>query len=122
MNVSIVYYSMYGHIYRMAEAVKEGAGSVSGANVRICRVPETLPEDVLKKMDALKQQKAQATGLLPSRGRMVSGCPAKTNSMPRDSRASMLPRSQPNLCGEGENRSPPTRYYPGGIAQSLPPG
>jgi NAD(P)H dehydrogenase (quinone) len=60
MNVSIVYYSMYGHIYRMAEAVKEGAGSVSGANVRICRVPETLPEDVLKKMDALKQQKAQA--------------------------------------------------------------
>jgi len=31
MNVLIVYYSMYGHIHRMAEAVKEGAGSVSGA-------------------------------------------------------------------------------------------
>ncbi|MFO7568855.1 MAG: NAD(P)H:quinone oxidoreductase [Smithellaceae bacterium] len=60
MNVSIVYYSMYGHIYRMAEAMKEGAESVNGANVKMCRVPETLQEDVLEKMGALKSQKAQA--------------------------------------------------------------
>ena len=60
MNVSIVYYSMYGHIYRMAESVKEGADGVGGAVVRIFRVPETLPEDVLKKMGALDSQKAQA--------------------------------------------------------------
>lgn len=60
MKVLIVYYSMYGHILRMAEAVKEGADSVSGTDVRICRVPETLPEEVLKKMDALEAQKAQA--------------------------------------------------------------
>ena len=60
MNVLIVYYSMYGHIYRMAEAVKEGAGSVSGAEIRICRVPETLPEEVLQKMGALETQKSLA--------------------------------------------------------------
>ena len=60
MKVLIVYYSMYGHIRRMAEAVKEGAGSVSGADVRICRVPETLPDEVLIKMGALETQKAQA--------------------------------------------------------------
>jgi NAD(P)H dehydrogenase (quinone) len=60
MKVLIVYYSMYGHIYRMAEAVKEGAGTVSGAEVRICRVPETLPEEVLGKMGALEAQKKQA--------------------------------------------------------------
>ena len=60
MNVLIVYYSMYGLIRRMAEAVKEGAGGVSGAEVRICRVPETLPEEVLIKMGALEAQKAQA--------------------------------------------------------------
>jgi NAD(P)H dehydrogenase (quinone) len=60
MNVLIVYYSMYGHIRRMAEAVKEGADGVSGAAVRICRVPETLPEEVLIKMGALEAQKAQA--------------------------------------------------------------
>jgi NAD(P)H dehydrogenase (quinone) len=60
MQVLIVYYSMYGHIYRMAEAVQEGAGSVSGADVRICRVPETLPDEILEKMGALKTQKSQA--------------------------------------------------------------
>lgn len=60
MNVLIVYYSMYGHIHRMAEAVKEGASSVSGADVRICRVPETLPEEVLEKMGALETQKSLA--------------------------------------------------------------
>jgi len=60
MNVLIVYYSMYGHIRQMAEAMKEGAVSVRGADVRICRVPETLPEEVLIKMGALEAQKAQA--------------------------------------------------------------
>ena len=60
MNVLIVYYSMYGHIRRMAEAVMEGASNVSGAAVRIYRVPETLPEEVLIKMGALEAQKAQA--------------------------------------------------------------
>lgn len=59
MNMLIVYYSMYGHIRSMAEAVKEGASSVRGASVRICRVPETLPEEVLQKMGAMETQKAQ---------------------------------------------------------------
>jgi NAD(P)H dehydrogenase (quinone) len=59
MKVLIVYYSMYGHIRSMAEAIKEGAGGVSGADVIICRVPETLPEDVLIKMGAQEAQKAQ---------------------------------------------------------------
>jgi len=56
MKMLIVYYSMYGHIHRMAEAVKEGATSVKGANVHLCRVPETLPDEVLKKMGALEIQ------------------------------------------------------------------
>ena len=58
MNVLIVYYSMYGHIHRMAEAVKEGAASVSGADVKLCRVPETLPDEVLQKMGALEALKS----------------------------------------------------------------
>jgi NAD(P)H dehydrogenase (quinone) len=60
MKVLIVYYSMYGHIRRMAEAVKEGAGGVNGADVRICRVPETLEEEALIKMGAWEAQKEQA--------------------------------------------------------------
>ncbi|MGC9324987.1 MAG: NAD(P)H:quinone oxidoreductase [Desulfomonilia bacterium] len=58
MKVLIVFYSMYGHIYSMAEAVAEGAREVSGADVVLRRVPETLPGDVLEKMGAVETQKA----------------------------------------------------------------
>jgi NAD(P)H dehydrogenase (quinone) len=60
MNILIVYYSLYGHIYRMAQAVKEGAETVSGAKVSLCRVPETLSDEVLGKMGAREAQKTMA--------------------------------------------------------------
>jgi NAD(P)H dehydrogenase (quinone) len=60
MKVLVVYYSMYGHIHRMAEAVAEGAKEVEGAEVEMCRVPETLPEEDLKMMGALEAQKTFA--------------------------------------------------------------
>jgi NAD(P)H dehydrogenase (quinone) len=44
-KVLVLYYSMYGHIETMANAVAEGARSVSGADVTIKRVPETIPPD-----------------------------------------------------------------------------
>ena len=58
MKVLVVFYSTYGHIYKMAEAVAEGAKAVAGAEVEIRRVPETLPQDVLEKMGAVEAQKA----------------------------------------------------------------
>jgi NAD(P)H dehydrogenase (quinone) len=58
MKVLVVFYSMYGHIYKMAEAVAEGAKAVAGAEVEIRRVPETLAPDVLEKMGAVEAQKA----------------------------------------------------------------
>jgi NAD(P)H dehydrogenase (quinone) len=58
MKVLVVYYSMYGHIHRMAEAVAEGVKEVSGAEVELRRVPETLSEEILGKMGALEAQKA----------------------------------------------------------------
>ena len=58
MKVVVVYYSMYGHIHRMAEAIAEGAKSVQGATVEMRRVPETLPLEVLQKMGAVEAQKA----------------------------------------------------------------
>ncbi len=57
MKVSIIFYSTYGHIFKMAEAVAEGAKEVTGAGVKILRVPETLPEEVLEKMGAVDAQK-----------------------------------------------------------------
>ena len=60
MKVFIVFYSMYGHIYNMAEAVAQGAREVGGVDVELRRVPETLPQDVLEKMGAVEAQKAFA--------------------------------------------------------------
>ena len=58
MKVLIVYYSTYGHVHQMAEAVAEGVRQVDGAEAVLRRVPETLPPDVLEKMGAVEAQKA----------------------------------------------------------------
>jgi NAD(P)H dehydrogenase (quinone) len=60
MKVLVVYYSMYGHIYRMAQAVAEGAQSVAGVEAELRQVPETLPDEVLVKMGAFEARKQQA--------------------------------------------------------------
>lgn len=57
MKVLVVYYSMYGHVDRMAEAVAEGVKTVKGAEVVLRRVPETLPQEVLAQMGAVEAQK-----------------------------------------------------------------
>ncbi len=44
-KVLVLYYSTYGHIEAMAEAVAEGARA-TGATVDIKRVPETVPDDM----------------------------------------------------------------------------
>ncbi|SIO52692.1 NAD(P)H:quinone oxidoreductase [Paraburkholderia phenazinium] len=44
-KVLVLYYSMYGHIETMSEAVAEGARSVPGTEVTVMRVPETIPAD-----------------------------------------------------------------------------
>ena len=47
-KVLILYYSAYGHMERMAQAVAEGVRE-AGAQVDIKRVPELVPEDVARK-------------------------------------------------------------------------
>jgi NAD(P)H dehydrogenase (quinone) len=58
MKLLIVYYSMYGHIHRMAMAVAAGANEVSGSEVLLRRVPETLSQEILEKMGAAEAQKS----------------------------------------------------------------
>jgi NAD(P)H:quinone oxidoreductase type IV len=52
MKIHVVYYSMYGHIHTMAEAVVEGARQVEGANVSLYQVAEIVPDDVLERSGA----------------------------------------------------------------------
>jgi NAD(P)H dehydrogenase (quinone) len=60
MKLLVVFYSTYGHIYRMAQAVADGAREVEGTTVTVKRVQETLPPDVLAAMGAVDAQKAFA--------------------------------------------------------------
>ena len=59
-KILVVYYSMYTHVFQMAEAIAEGAGKVSDCEVAIKRVPETLSEDILGAMGAVDAQKSMA--------------------------------------------------------------
>lgn len=44
-RILVLYYSMYGHIEAMAQAVAEGARELDGVEVLLKRVPETIPEE-----------------------------------------------------------------------------
>lgn len=51
-RIQVVFYSMYGHVYTMAEAVAEGARSVPDCHVELLQVPELVPESVLEQYGA----------------------------------------------------------------------
>ncbi len=52
MKILVVCYSLYGHVYRMAQEVEAGAGEVAGAETALKRVPETLSAEIIEKMGA----------------------------------------------------------------------
>lgn len=60
VRVQIIFHSLYGHIYRMAEAVAEGARQVPGADVQLYQVHETLSTEILQKMGAVEAKKTFA--------------------------------------------------------------
>jgi len=59
-KVQIVFYSMYGHVYRLAEAVAEGARDVKGTQVTLYQVPELMPDEALEKSGAKAARKVFA--------------------------------------------------------------
>ena len=87
MKVLVLYYSMYGHIHRMAEAVAEGVREVAGAEAVLRRVPETLPPEVLEKMGAVEAQKALShipiatVDELPGYDAIIFGTPTRFGNM-----------------------------------------
>ncbi|MBJ6724986.1 NAD(P)H:quinone oxidoreductase [Geomesophilobacter sediminis] len=87
MKVYVVYYSMYGHIHAMAQAVADGAREVAGAEVSLFRVPETLTAEVLGLMGAVEAQKAMAhvpiikVDQLPEADAIIFGTPTRFGNM-----------------------------------------
>lgn len=57
-HIQVIFYSMYGHVYKMAEAVARGARSVEDTEVKLLQVPELVPKDVLESSGAHKAREA----------------------------------------------------------------
>lgn len=82
-KILVLYYSAYGHVERMAEAVAEGARSVAGAEVAVKRVPELVPEDVARKAGMKLNQKAPVASVeeLPYYDGIIFGTPTRFGNM-----------------------------------------
>lgn len=82
-KVLVLYHSMYGHIETMANKVAEGVRSVSGAEVVVKRVPETMPEEAFKAAGGKADQTASvaAPGELSDYDAIIFGTPTRFGNM-----------------------------------------
>ncbi|VXB74319.1 NAD(P)H:quinone oxidoreductase [Massilia sp. 9I] len=82
-KVLVLYYSTYGHIEQMANAVAEGARA-AGATVTVKRVPETVPEEIAKNGHFKLQQAAPIATVdeLPDYDAIIIGAPTRYGRMP----------------------------------------
>lgn len=87
VKIQIVFYSMYGHIYQMAEAVAKGAREAGDVSVELLRVPELVPDEILEKSGAKAAQKAFAhipliqTHHLAEADAIIFGTPTRFGNM-----------------------------------------
>jgi NAD(P)H dehydrogenase (quinone) len=86
-NVHVIFYSMYGHVYRMAEAVAAGARELPGTEVTLLQVPELVPEEILEKSGAKAARKIFAhvplarVGQLADADAIIFGTPTRFGNM-----------------------------------------
>lgn len=82
-RILILYYSMYGHVEKMAGAVAEGARQVPEVEAVIKRVPELMPEDVARKAGVKLDQKAPLATVdeLPDYDAIIFGTPTRFGNM-----------------------------------------
>jgi NAD(P)H:quinone oxidoreductase type IV len=86
-KIQIIFYSMYGHIYKMAEAVAAGVREVPGVEVSLFQVPELVPDAALEKTGAKKAREAFAhipvatVNQLPDADAIIFGTPTRFGNM-----------------------------------------
>lgn len=81
-KILVLYYSMYGHIEKMSNAVAEGARSVDGASVDIKRVAELMSDDVAKRVGVVPQSAPVAkVEELASYDAIIFGTPTRFGNM-----------------------------------------
>jgi NAD(P)H dehydrogenase (quinone) len=82
-RILVLYYSMYGHIETMANAVAEGARGEAGTEVTVKRVPDLVPEEVARKAGAKVDQAAPIATVdeLSDYDAIVFGTPTRFGNM-----------------------------------------
>ncbi|MBC9072101.1 NAD(P)H:quinone oxidoreductase [Thauera sp. CAU 1555] len=82
-RILVLYYSMYGHIETLANAVADGACSVAGTEVAVKRVPELMPEEVARKAGAKLDQAAPVATVdeLADYDAIIFGTPTRFGNM-----------------------------------------
>ena len=82
-RVLVLYYSTYGHIETMAQAVAQGARTIQSVTVTIKRVPELMPEDVARAAGAKLDQAAPLATVdeLPNYDAIIFGTPTRFGNM-----------------------------------------
>jgi NAD(P)H dehydrogenase (quinone) len=82
-KVLVLYYSAYGHIEKMAEAVAEGALAAPSAEVTIKRVPELVPDEIAKRSGMKLNQPAPIATVdeLANYDAIIFGTPTRFGNM-----------------------------------------
>ena len=82
-KILVLYYSAWGHVEKMAEAVAEGARAVPGTEVTIKRVPELVPGEIAKKSGMKLDQPAPIATVdeLATYDAIIFGTPTRFGNM-----------------------------------------
>jgi NAD(P)H dehydrogenase (quinone) len=86
-RLQIIFYSMYGHTYRLAEAIAQGAKEVAGVEASVYQVPELVPDEILEQSGAKKERGAFAhvpmarLEQLPDADAIIFGTPTRFGNM-----------------------------------------
>ncbi|MFT9256539.1 MAG: NAD(P)H:quinone oxidoreductase [Acetobacter sp.] len=82
-RILVLYYSSYGHIETMADAIAEGVRS-EGVAVEVKRVPELVPEDIARTHHFKTDQTAPiaTTAELPEYDAIIVGAPTRYGRLP----------------------------------------
>lgn len=86
-KIQVVFYSMYGHVHKLAEAVAAGAGAIEDTEVQLLQIPELMPDDALLLSGARETRAAFAhipmadAGKLAEADAVIFGTPTRFGNM-----------------------------------------
>ncbi|HEX9912283.1 MAG TPA: NAD(P)H:quinone oxidoreductase [candidate division Zixibacteria bacterium] len=116
MKILVAYYSMTGHVFRLAQAVARGAKEVEGAEVNLKTVEELLPQEIIGKSSSIKKAKEEQKAIpiatnddLIWADAVIFGSPTRFGNMCAQMR-NFLDKTGP-LWGKGQLAGKPTGVF-----------